>query len=87
MTSRSYYLHQAQVCMSLARGTDNPSLKRRYEDLVIEFMNRGWREPDSEDDAESDLALHARAKPKPDAATPACTRDRPQTAAGGPQRG
>jgi hypothetical protein len=34
---RSYFWHQAQVCMSLARATDDPVLKQRCEDLALEF--------------------------------------------------
>ena len=34
---RSYFARQAQVCMSLARLTDDPALKRQYVDLAVEF--------------------------------------------------
>ena len=34
---RSYFWHQAQVCMSLARVSDDTVLKQRYEDLALEF--------------------------------------------------
>jgi hypothetical protein len=33
----SYYWRQAQVCMSLARTSDDPAQKQRYEDLALEF--------------------------------------------------
>lgn len=62
MSTRSYFLHQAQVCGSLARGTDDPKLKQRYEDLAVEFLQRGSRESD----AEIDFLPSTGAKPKPD---------------------
>jgi hypothetical protein len=34
---RSYFWHQAQVCMSLARVSDDTVLKQRYEELALEF--------------------------------------------------
>lgn len=34
---RSYFARQVQVCVSLARLTDDPALKRGYEDLAVEF--------------------------------------------------
>jgi hypothetical protein len=34
---RSYFLRQVQVCMSFSHGTGDPTLKRRYETLAIEF--------------------------------------------------
>jgi hypothetical protein len=34
---RSYFARQVQVCMSLARETDDPAVKRRYEALAVEF--------------------------------------------------
>jgi len=40
MQESSYYLHQAQVCMSLARGTDDPNLKQKYEELAIDCLER-----------------------------------------------
>jgi len=33
----SYYWRQAQVCMSLARASDDPAHKQHYEDLALEF--------------------------------------------------
>jgi hypothetical protein len=36
----SYYWRQAQVCMSLARGSDDPAYKHRYEDLALQFLQR-----------------------------------------------
>ncbi len=62
MSRRSYFLHQAQVCGSLARGTDDPKLRQRYEDLAVEFLQRGSRESD----AEIDFIPVAGVKPKPD---------------------
>jgi len=35
-----YYFHQAQVCMSLARGTDDPNLKQQYEELAIDCLEK-----------------------------------------------
>ena len=46
MLQRSYFWHQAQVCMSLARVTDDPVLKERYEDLAINFVRNADRERD-----------------------------------------
>jgi len=43
---RSYFWHQAQVCMSLARVTDDPVLKQQYEDLAINFARSAGREGD-----------------------------------------
>lgn len=62
MSRRSYFLHQAQVCGSLARGTDDPKLKQRYEDLAIEFLQRG----SCENDGEIEFMSAAGGKPKPD---------------------
>jgi hypothetical protein len=46
LSSRSYFWHQAQVCMSLARATDDPVLKKRYEDLALEFAQNAGDERD-----------------------------------------
>jgi hypothetical protein len=46
MSKRSYYWHQARVCMSLARVTNDPALKEQYEDLAIEFAQNAERERD-----------------------------------------
>ena len=35
---RSYFWRQAQVCMSLARATDDPMHKQRYQDLALELI-------------------------------------------------
>jgi hypothetical protein len=35
--------------MSLARGTDDPTLKKRYDDLALDFLKRGG-------DSESQMA-------------------------------
>ena len=45
-TKRSYLRHQAQVCMSLARATNDPVLKERYEDLAVDFARNAGREQD-----------------------------------------
>ena len=56
MSKRSYYWRQAQVCMSLARVTDDPALKERYEDLAVDFAQNAERERDDFEDAKtSDL--------------------------------
>ena len=54
-TKRSYLWHQAQVCMSLARATDDPVLKARYQDLAVDFAQNAEREPDLDSDKTSDL--------------------------------
>jgi hypothetical protein len=46
MAMRSYYWHQSQVCMALGRGTSDPVLKRRYEDLALEFAQNAGSERD-----------------------------------------
>jgi hypothetical protein len=43
---RSYFARQVQVCTSLARVTDDPALKRRYEALAVEFAQNIGRELD-----------------------------------------
>jgi hypothetical protein len=45
-TKHSYFWHQAQVCMSLARVTNDPVLKERYEDLALDFAQKAERERD-----------------------------------------
>jgi hypothetical protein len=40
MLSRSYCLHQARVCLSLARVTNDASVKQRLEELAINFAGR-----------------------------------------------
>jgi hypothetical protein len=37
MSKRSDMWRRAQVCMSLARATDDPVLKERYEDLALDL--------------------------------------------------
>ncbi len=66
MSKRSYFLHQAQVCGSLARGAADPKLKQRYEDLAIEFLQRGSRESDADTEADMDFIRAGSGKPKPD---------------------
>jgi hypothetical protein len=46
MVRRSYFWHQAQVCMALARGCDDPILKQRYEDWALEFAQNAGSEHD-----------------------------------------
>jgi hypothetical protein len=46
MLPRSYFWHQAQVCMSLARVTDDPFLKEQYQDLAVNFARNAGRERD-----------------------------------------
>jgi hypothetical protein len=46
MSKRSYFWHQAQVCMSLARVCNDPILKERYEDLALNFAQKTGREQD-----------------------------------------
>jgi hypothetical protein len=38
MSTLSDLWRQAQVCMSLARATDDPVLKERYEDLAVDLI-------------------------------------------------
>jgi hypothetical protein len=44
MSKRSYLWRQAQVCTSLARVTEDPVLKERYEDLAVAFAQNAERE-------------------------------------------
>ena len=44
MSKRSDMWRQAQVCMSLARTTDDPFLKERYEDLAVDLARNAERE-------------------------------------------
>jgi hypothetical protein len=46
VSKRSYFWHQAQVCMSLARASDDPALKQRYQDLALEFAQNAGGERD-----------------------------------------
>jgi hypothetical protein len=59
---RSYFAHQVQVCTSLARVTDDPALKRRYEVLAVEFA----RNIGGELDLDMNAAPLASIDPKPD---------------------
>ena len=61
VSSRSYFWHHAQVCMSLARATDDPVLKHRYQDLALEFAQNAGDERDRDITVSSRAAL----KPKP----------------------
>ena len=44
MSKRSDMWRQAQVCMSLARATDDPLLKERYEDLAVDLARNAERD-------------------------------------------
>ena len=44
MSNRSDMWRQAQVCMSLARATNDPLLKERYEDLAVDLTRNAERE-------------------------------------------
>ena len=45
MSKRSDMWRQAQVRMSLARATNDPLLKERYEDLAVDLARNAEREP------------------------------------------
>ncbi len=45
MLSQAFYLRQAEICLALARNTLQPALRRRFEDLAIEFAEE--LEPDN----------------------------------------
>jgi hypothetical protein len=63
MASRSYYLHQAQVCQSLANGTTDPALKDRYTRLALDFLDRAAE--NDEDDPGDFLAFLTGSRKKP----------------------
>jgi hypothetical protein len=44
MSKRSDMWRQARVCMSLARATNDPLLKERYEDLAVDLARNAERE-------------------------------------------
>jgi hypothetical protein len=44
MSKRSDLWRQAQVCMSLARVTNDPALKEQYEDLAVVLARKAERE-------------------------------------------
>jgi hypothetical protein len=44
MSKRSDLWRQAQVCMSLARVTNDPALKEQYEDLAVDLARKAERE-------------------------------------------
>ena len=46
MLSRSYCLHQARICLSLARLTDDANVRHRLEELAINFAERIGGEDD-----------------------------------------
>jgi hypothetical protein len=37
---------QAQVCMALARASDDPVLRRYYEELTLAFVQNAWNDRD-----------------------------------------
>ena len=51
MSSRSYYLHQAQVCQSLARSAADPALNDRYSELALDFLEKA-SDPEDEEEGE-----------------------------------
>jgi hypothetical protein len=48
MLSRSYCLHQARVCLSLARLTDDANARRRLEEMALSFAERIGSSDDSD---------------------------------------
>jgi hypothetical protein len=54
MSKRSDLWRQAQVCMSLARVTNDPILKERYEDLAVDLARNAERRRDLDSDETSD---------------------------------
>lgn len=56
MFARSRYFHRAQVCLSLARTTEDPELRDRYEDLAVDFLHLAGGREDSEFDAPAPVA-------------------------------
>jgi hypothetical protein len=48
MLSRSYCLHQARVCLSLARLTADANARRRLEELALNFVERIGSDNDSD---------------------------------------
>jgi hypothetical protein len=55
MSKRSDLWRQAQVCLSLARLTDDPALKELYEDMAVEFAHTAARQPDFDNVKEGGL--------------------------------
>ncbi len=55
MPSRSYYLHQAQVCQSIANATLNPILRDQYTTLALEFLTKAGEATEHD---ESDFLNH-----------------------------
>jgi hypothetical protein len=62
MSRRSYFWHQAQVCMSLARISDDAVLKQRYQESALEFAQNAGDERDLDITAYPLVAV----MPKPD---------------------
>jgi hypothetical protein len=46
MSMGSYFCHQAQLCMALARGANDPVLKQRDEDLALDLAQNAGSERD-----------------------------------------
>jgi hypothetical protein len=65
MLSRSYCLHQARVCLSLARLTDDANAKRRLEELALNFTERIGGGDDS-DIAQTVAAVRPSNRSEPD---------------------
>jgi hypothetical protein len=61
MASRSYYLHQARVCQSLARSAVDPALKDRYSTLALDFLDKA---SETEDEDDGDIFSFLTALPK-----------------------
>jgi hypothetical protein len=40
MPSQSYYLRQAEVCRSLAKASEDATLRERYERLALDYLER-----------------------------------------------
>jgi hypothetical protein len=65
MLSRSYCLHQARVCLSLARLTDDANARRRLEELALNFAERIGGDDDS-NIAQIFAAVSPSNRPEPD---------------------
>jgi hypothetical protein len=60
MSQRSDLWRQAQVCMSLARATDDPVLKERYEDLAFDLFRNAEPERDLGDKTLGNIKTNGR---------------------------
>jgi hypothetical protein len=63
MLSRSYCLHQARVCLSLARLTADANARRRLEEMALSFAERIGGSEDS-DIAQTFAAVRPSNKPR-----------------------